>query len=77
MGAYLRPLDLEETLAALAATPLMILSGGTDFYPARVGKPVIENILDATRIPALRGITNVAPIMNLKTAFDDVQSAYE
>ena len=57
MGTYLRPLDLEETLAALAATPLTILAGGTDFYPAHVGKPVLENILDVTRILSLRGIT--------------------
>jgi CO/xanthine dehydrogenase FAD-binding subunit len=56
MGTYLRPLDLEETLAALAATPLTILAGGTDFYPAHVGKPAFENILDVTRILSLRGI---------------------
>jgi CO/xanthine dehydrogenase FAD-binding subunit len=57
MGTYLRPLDLEETLAALAAMPLTILAGGTDFYPAHVGKPVLENILDVTRILSLRGVT--------------------
>ena len=57
MGTYLRPLDLEETLAALAATPLTILAGGTDFYPAHVGKPIAENIIDVTRILSLRGIT--------------------
>ena len=56
MGTYFRPLDLEETLAALAATPLTVLAGGTDFYPAHVGKPVVENIIDVTRIPALCGI---------------------
>jgi CO/xanthine dehydrogenase FAD-binding subunit len=57
MGTYLRPLDLEETLAALAATSLTILAGGTDFYPAHVGKSVAENIIDVTRIPSLRGVT--------------------
>ncbi len=57
MGTYLRPLDLEETLAALAATPLTILAGATDFYPAHVGKPIAENIIDVTRILSLRGIT--------------------
>ncbi len=60
MGTYLRPLDLQETLAALAATPLTVLAGGTDFYPARVGRPVMENIVDVTRIPALRGISETA-----------------
>ena len=57
MGTFLRPLDLEESLAALAATPLTILAGGTDFYPAHVGTPVLESILDVTRIPSLRGVT--------------------
>ena len=60
MGTYLRPLDLEETIAALAVTPLTVLAGGTDFFPARVGKPVIENIIDVTRIPSLRGIAETA-----------------
>ncbi len=60
MGTYLRPLDLEETLAALTATPLTILAGGTDFYPAHVGKPVMESILDVTRIASLRGIAETA-----------------
>lgn len=60
MGTYLRPLDLEETLAALTAKSLTILAGGTDFYPARVGQPVEENIVDVTRIPSLRGIIETA-----------------
>lgn len=60
MGTYLRPLDLEETLAALAAIPLTVLAGGTDFYPARVGRPVAENVVDVTRIVGLRGITETA-----------------
>lgn len=60
MGTYLRPLDLEETLAALAATPLTILAGGTDFYPAHVGQPVFENLVDVTRIVGLRGVTETA-----------------
>ncbi len=60
MGTYLRTLDLEETLAALAATPPAILAGGTDFYPARVGRPVAENVVDVTRIVGLRGITETA-----------------
>ena len=60
MGTYLRPLDLEETLAALAVKSLTVLAGGTDFYPARVGQPVEENIVDVTRIPSLRGIIETA-----------------
>ena len=59
MGTYLRPLDLEETLTALAVTPLTVLAGGTDFFPARVGQPVLENVVDVTRIPSLRGFVEM------------------
>ncbi len=56
MGLYLRPTEIEEAVAALAARPLTILAGGTDFYPARVGKPLADDILDVTALAALRGI---------------------
>jgi CO/xanthine dehydrogenase FAD-binding subunit len=59
MGSYLRPLELEEALAALSAQPLTVLAGGTDFYPARVGKPIREDILDVTRVASLRSIREV------------------
>jgi len=57
MGLYLRPTEIEEAVAALAAGKLTILAGGTDFYPARVGKPLSEDILDVTALSALRGIS--------------------
>ena len=50
MGLYLRPTEIEEAVAALAARPLTILAGGTDFYPARVGKPLSDDILDVTAL---------------------------
>jgi CO/xanthine dehydrogenase FAD-binding subunit len=56
MGLYLRPTEIEEAVAALAAGKLTILAGGTDFYPARVGKPLSEDILDVTALASLRGI---------------------
>ena len=55
MGTYLRPASLESALAALAARPLAILAGGTDFYPARVGRVVEEDVLDITAVAELRG----------------------
>jgi CO/xanthine dehydrogenase FAD-binding subunit len=56
MAAYLRPRRLEEALTALAR-PHAVLAGGTDFYPARVGRAIDEDVLDIGAIPALRGIT--------------------
>ena len=52
---YLRPTRLEQALAALAARPWSVLAGGTDFYPARVGRQVREHVLDITALSALRG----------------------
>lgn len=53
---YLRPTELKEALSALSAGGMTVLAGGTDFYPARVGRPVTERILDITALDALRGV---------------------
>ena len=57
MGVYLRPRRLEEALSALARRPHTVLAGGTDFYPARVGRAIDEDVLDIGGIDVLRGIT--------------------
>ena len=49
--------SLDEALAALASGPRTLLAGGTDIYPARVGRPVDDDILDVTGLPDLRAIT--------------------
>ncbi|TAJ86668.1 FAD binding domain-containing protein [Reyranella sp.] len=56
MGDYLRPRDLDEALQALTR-PCTVLAGGTDFYPARVGRLVTEDVLDIAGIAILRGIS--------------------
>ncbi len=56
MGRYLRPTELAEALGALSGAPLTVLAGGTDFYPARVGRTIDEDILDITALNGLRGI---------------------
>ncbi|HEX6979063.1 MAG TPA: xanthine dehydrogenase family protein subunit M [Alphaproteobacteria bacterium] len=58
MGSYLRPTRLSEAVAALAGRPHVIVAGGTDFYPARVGQPLDEDILDITAIGELRRISD-------------------
>lgn len=55
MADYLRPTSLDEALQALAR-PWTVLAGGTDFYPARVGRAIDENVLDIGGIAVLRGI---------------------
>ncbi len=53
---YARPSQLADALAMLETGGFSILAGGTDFYPARVGRPVDVNVLDITRLAELRGI---------------------
>ncbi len=56
MREYSRPETIEGALAALKAGRPTIIAGGTDFYPARVGRPLDEDILDISGIAGLRGI---------------------
>ena len=58
MGGYLRPGTIQEALAELAAGPRILLAGGTDYYPARVGQPLDDDILDITAISGLDGIAD-------------------
>lgn len=57
MATYLRPTQLSDALAALAQGRFTLLAGGTDFYPARVGAAIDEDVLDVTAIASLRGIS--------------------
>ena len=54
---YLAPADLDTALAAFADGSWTVLAGGTDFYPARVGRPLTEPVIDISGLDELRGIT--------------------
>ena len=56
MPDYLRPTALDDALAALASRRLTVLAGGTDFYPARVGAPLDDDVLDITALQSMRVI---------------------
>jgi CO/xanthine dehydrogenase FAD-binding subunit len=56
MGRYERPPRLADALELLDARTYTLLAGGTDFYPARVGRAISEDILDLAAIADLRGI---------------------
>ena len=53
---YFRPHRLEDALAALTVGPRVVLAGGTDHFPARVGHRPDEDILDVSGLPGLRAI---------------------
>ena len=64
MKNYLRPRDLATALAALTENSRTILAGGTDFYPARVGQPMKEAVLDISGIESLRGVSDAGDYQN-------------
>ena len=56
MGEYLRPTSVEAALRALGTANLTIIAGGTDIYPARVGRTFADDVLDLSAITGLGGI---------------------
>jgi CO/xanthine dehydrogenase FAD-binding subunit len=58
MADYLRPTSLDAALAALADRPWTMLAGGTDVYPASVGRPITADVLDVTGLASLRASTS-------------------
>jgi len=62
--AFLRPARLADALGALAhggpgGAPWVIVAGATDHYPSRVGRTLVEDVLDVTALGALRGVGRV------------------
>ena len=57
MPIYARPTRLDQALQVLAGGDMIILAGGTDYYPAHVGTSLAGDILDISAIHSLRGIT--------------------
>jgi CO/xanthine dehydrogenase FAD-binding subunit len=51
-----RPGSIAEAARLLASGPWAVLAGGTDLYPAHVGRKVAAPLLDITAIAGLRGI---------------------
>ncbi|MBC8038763.1 MAG: FAD binding domain-containing protein [Rhizobiales bacterium] len=54
---YARPRTLREAVAALAGREALILAGGTDIFPAHVGRALPGNIIDVSNLAELRGIS--------------------
>ncbi|MEP7139669.1 MAG: FAD binding domain-containing protein [Caldimonas sp.] len=56
MTRFERPESVAEAARLLALGDWAVLAGGTDLYPAHVGRPVAQPLLDITGIAGLRGI---------------------
>lgn len=54
------PKSLEHALELLSRTPMPILAGGTDFFPALRDAAAPDKLLDVSRLQALRGIQRTA-----------------
>jgi CO/xanthine dehydrogenase FAD-binding subunit len=56
MTRFERPQSTAEAASLLAAGDWALLAGGTDLYPAHVGRPMSKPLLDLSRVAGLRGI---------------------
>jgi len=56
MTRFERPRSVAEAASLLAAGDWALLAGGTDLYPAHVGRPIARPLLDLSRVEGLRGI---------------------
>jgi CO/xanthine dehydrogenase FAD-binding subunit len=57
MPNYARPDRLDAALKMLSGGKASVLAGGTDWYPARLGRPLTEDVVDLGAIAGLRGIS--------------------
>jgi CO/xanthine dehydrogenase FAD-binding subunit len=55
-SGYLRPTRLADALVARSLAGATIIAGGTDLYPAHVGRPLPSRLIDVTAIEEMRGI---------------------
>ena len=62
---YARPHNVEDAVALLAAAPRRLIAGGTDVFPAHVGRPLPSSVIDVTAIESLRTITETEDIIRI------------
>jgi CO/xanthine dehydrogenase FAD-binding subunit len=55
---YLSPRSLDDALATLAAGGVTVVAGGTDVYPALVGRDLPADVLDISAVSELQGIAS-------------------
>ena len=53
---YVRARSLAVAVAALSGAEARVLAGGTDLYPAHVGRPMPARLVDVSAVAEMRGI---------------------
>ncbi len=53
---YARPRNIEDAVALLSAGNALVVSGGTDVFPAHAGRTITRPVVDLSAVPELRGI---------------------
>jgi CO/xanthine dehydrogenase FAD-binding subunit len=74
---YLRPNTLKDALENLAETRGLILSGGTDVFPAVGDRPLTEPVIDISDIAELKGIRHTQEFTEIggRTTWSDIIAA--
>jgi CO/xanthine dehydrogenase FAD-binding subunit len=74
MTRFERPRSVAEAASLLAGGDWALLAGGTDLYPAHVGRPIARPLLDLSRVEGLRGIrrTDAGWTIGATTTWSDV-----
>jgi CO/xanthine dehydrogenase FAD-binding subunit len=65
---YARPRTIEEATRAMTMPGALALGGGTDVYPAHVGRSLSRPIVDLSRVEGLRCITRTADAVRFGAA---------
>ncbi len=74
---FLRPTTLEEAVHALAESRGAILSGGTDFFPALVGRPMTSPVIDISGVAEIKGIRSTEEHIHIggRTTWSEIVAA--
>lgn len=56
---YIRPRTIDEAVTAMTKAGALVIGGGTDLFPAHVGRPITRPVVDVGGLSALRGISRL------------------
>jgi CO/xanthine dehydrogenase FAD-binding subunit len=74
---FLRPTTLEEAVHALAESRGTILSGGTDFFPALVDRPMTSPVIDISGLAEIKGFRTTEEHIHIggRTTWSEIVAA--